>query len=270
MKKLIATILIIAIFAVISVIGVYGNEDPTFGIELIFDYDFDGDFGTSGTSNPWAPPPIFIIINNTGNQPTGPLTAAFTHGIAFYAFITEIPSIPAGEQGYTIFFWSIPEFAGVFEDTLTIAAAPDNPNAQFIEPQTFDVVVRTVPSKLVAPWLVNIDGTKLFWINEAYGRAKSFRLYVNGEPSINVSLGFNDLDTLGLAPGNHKIQIRALGDGADILDSDLSNAVDFYVAFVPLTGIYDISGATRIMLVLLVISAGMWGYILRQKFRKAI
>jgi len=223
----------------------------------------DRDFGTWGTGNMSAGPPLGVFVHNTGNQPTGPLVAAFDYGIGFGKWDTEISCIPPGGFALIIVFRTLSSTAGTFADTLTIAPAPDNPNP--LAPQTLDFIIRFVATAIWEPTMLRIDGTILRWFNEAGNLAQGFRLYVDGEPIRYIPFGYTnfDLATLGLAPGTHQIKIQALGDGADLHDSGLSRPVAFHVeecdfGSVPLTGVADVSTSLFVMLALAAISAILW------------
>jgi hypothetical protein len=74
---------------------------------------------------------------------------------------------------------------------------------------------------------------------------------------------FNLTANPGVSPlYEHENGMRGAQIPADIFRKDLSGYGDF-----PPTGIPDIRGATAAMLVLLLISAGLWGYILRRRLR---
>jgi len=82
---------------------------------------------------------------------------------------------------------------------------------------------------LDAPGNVNISGFDVSWGGVAGSRG--FRVYIDGTArSGNITNRNFDLEGLNLAPGTHSVQIRALGNGTTILDSELSPGVNFIIA----------------------------------------
>ena len=78
--------------------------------------------------------------------------------------------------------------------------------------------------RLAAPTSINITGNPhVSWVSTNAGRATHYRVYVNGQGSMGITTSspFN-LANLALPAGNYLIQVRAIGDGVNFLDSEIS------------------------------------------------
>ncbi|MDY0317048.1 MAG: carbohydrate binding domain-containing protein [Candidatus Izemoplasmatales bacterium] len=93
----------------------------------------------------------------------------------------------------------------------------------------FEYVVASGPTQLATPFGVVITVDNLQW--GALPDASSFEIYVDGVLEATVTGGTYsfDLATLALGAGTYDITIKAIGDGVDFLDSELSAAVQYTV-----------------------------------------
>ncbi|MCL2592264.1 MAG: S-layer homology domain-containing protein, partial [Defluviitaleaceae bacterium] len=95
--------------------------------------------------------------------------------------------------------------------------------------ETVIFTISGIPTTLTAPTGLAIANSLLTW--NAVPQATAYRVYINGNPHgiTAIATTFN-LNTLGLSEGSYEISVRALGNGVNILDSALSNAITFAVA----------------------------------------
>ncbi|PKK95087.1 MAG: hypothetical protein CVV60_03065 [Tenericutes bacterium HGW-Tenericutes-5] len=93
----------------------------------------------------------------------------------------------------------------------------------------FEYVVASGPTQLVTPFGLVINADTLQW--GALPDASSFEIYVDGVLATTVAAGTYSLDltTLTLGAGTYDITIKAIGDGVDFLDSELSGAVEYVI-----------------------------------------
>ncbi|MCL2193004.1 MAG: hypothetical protein FWB78_06380 [Treponema sp.] len=86
---------------------------------------------------------------------------------------------------------------------------------------TFTIDPQVEPTRLATPMAPTITGTTLSW--KTVPNAVGFRIYINGNPGpmLGDETSINIAD-LRLPVGSHGLSIRALAEGNDFIDSDLS------------------------------------------------
>ena len=84
------------------------------------------------------------------------------------------------------------------------------------------------PEIMSIPQNFDISDNILTW--SAVSGATGYRVYINSEPLSGI-INETSFDLLGLNldPGTHVLQVRAIGDGAYFLDSELSESITFIV-----------------------------------------
>ena len=146
--------------------------------------------------------------------------------LALQALIEEAEGLDASE--FTAESWLVleaallgAEAALVSEDIEVVLAA-----IEALEDAIEGLEVTVEPVTLSVPGNLEIDATGILtW--DAVANAVGYRVYIN--PEIEVTVTSLDLAALLLAPGTYDVQVRALGNGVDFLDSALSTAVEFVV-----------------------------------------
>ena len=200
------------------------------------------------SGHPTVTYPITFVVQAAGhtvgfitqNLPNGKVGEAYTYTILAYGsepltFAVASGSLPGGlslnsatgvisgtptHYGTFTFELSVSDatlFSATQEFTITVAPGEEPPPAQQLP----------TPPPPTKPE-IELDDTTITWVVNP--NAVAYAVYVGGQRRQVVSTGDSfDLATLNLAAGSHRIQIRALGDGTEWLDSELSDYITFVV-----------------------------------------
>ncbi|MCL1990364.1 MAG: S8 family serine peptidase [Defluviitaleaceae bacterium] len=93
--------------------------------------------------------------------------------------------------------------------------------------KTVTLVEQRVPVTLETPISLSITDDVLTW--DSVANASAYRIYINGISETDVLEAYVDLTTLTIPYGTHTVAVRAIGDGEYLLDSALSEAIEFTV-----------------------------------------
>ena len=115
---------------------------------------------------------------------------------------------------------------------ITIKAIGDGTNYTDSElTAVFNYTVEAGPQQLQTPFGVVINGDTLMW--GALAEATSFEVYIDGVSGSPFTVAGGtyafDLSTLNLDPGTYDITIKAIGDGTDYTDSELTAVFNYTV-----------------------------------------